>query len=448
MNDNYDAIVLGTGLTECVISGLLSVNGYKVLHMDKNNYYGGECASLNLEQLFEKFRPGKTPSDSLGRSRDYNIDLVPKFLMANGKLVKILRRTGVTRYNMEFMLCDGSYVAKSTKIHKVPATDVEALKSPLMGLFEKRRCRKFLIYGQNYKEDEPKTHEGLDLNKVPMKAVYDKFSLQPDTIEFIGHAIALYTNDEYLEQPALPAIKRLQLYEESLRMYGKSPYVYPLYGLGELPQVFARLSAVYGGTYMLAKPVDKIVFNDKGEACGVVSEGETANCKFIVGDPSYFQDKVKKTGRVVRCICILNHTIPNTDDAKSVQIIIPQNQCKRKNDVYVFMTSFNHKVAPQGKYIAIVSTQVETNNPEDEVKAGLDLIGAVEDKFFSVVDSFEPVQDGKNDKCFISKSYDAQSHFETVGDDILSLYKRITGQDYDWSAEPDAEPGAEDKHGN
>ena len=84
MNDTYDAIVLGTGLTECVISGLLSVNGYKVLHMDKNNYYGGECASLNLEQLFEKFRPEKTPPESLGRSRDYNVDLVPKFLMANG----------------------------------------------------------------------------------------------------------------------------------------------------------------------------------------------------------------------------------------------------------------------------------------------------------------------------------------------------------------------------
>ena len=29
--------------------------------------------------------------------------------------------------------------------------------------------------------------------------------------------------------------------------YGKSPYLYPLYGLGELPQAFARLAAVYGG---------------------------------------------------------------------------------------------------------------------------------------------------------------------------------------------------------
>jgi RAB protein geranylgeranyltransferase component A len=35
-------------------------------------------------------------------------------------------------------------------------------------------------------------------------------------------------------------IKRIKLYTESLARYGKSPYLYPLYGLGELPQGFAR----------------------------------------------------------------------------------------------------------------------------------------------------------------------------------------------------------------
>ena len=86
----YDAIILGTGLKECILSGLLSVKGKKVsyihsvclvavlkspnssqasnqfaavltagrnlfflrrsqvLHLDRNSYYGGECASLNL----------------------------------------------------------------------------------------------------------------------------------------------------------------------------------------------------------------------------------------------------------------------------------------------------------------------------------------------------------------------------------------------------------------
>jgi hypothetical protein len=47
----YQVIVLGTGLTECVLSGLLSVEGKKVLHIDRNDYYGGDSASLNLTQV-------------------------------------------------------------------------------------------------------------------------------------------------------------------------------------------------------------------------------------------------------------------------------------------------------------------------------------------------------------------------------------------------------------
>ncbi|RWV97653.1 hypothetical protein GW17_00039545, partial [Ensete ventricosum] len=57
------------------------------------------------------------------------------------------------------------------QIYKVPATDVEALKSTLMGLFEKRRARKFFIYVQDYEENDSKSHEGMDLHKVTSREV-------------------------------------------------------------------------------------------------------------------------------------------------------------------------------------------------------------------------------------------------------------------------------------
>jgi hypothetical protein len=38
-----------------------------------------------------------------------------------------------------------------------------------------------------------------------------------------------------------------------------------------------------------------------------------------------------------------------------------------------------------------------------------------------VRDVFEPVEDGKHDKCFISKGYDASTHFETTVDDVLDM---------------------------
>lgn len=57
----------------------------------------------------------------------------------------------------------------------------------------------------------------------------------------------------------------LQLRFEGLR----SPFIYPMYGLAELPQAFARLSAVYGGTYMLHQKDARVLFDDNGVATGV-----------------------------------------------------------------------------------------------------------------------------------------------------------------------------------
>lgn len=63
-------------------------------------------------------------------------------------------------------------------------------------------------------------------------------------------------------------------------------------------------------------------------------------------DPSYALDKVRKSGQVVRCICLLDHPIPNTKDALSTQIIVPQKQVGRNSDIYVTMVSYTHQVKP------------------------------------------------------------------------------------------------------
>lgn len=431
MDEQYDAIILGTGLKECVLAGLLGVAGKKILHMDRNKYYGGESASITpLEDLYTKFNFGK-PSANLGRGRDWNVDLIPKFLMANGLLVKLLIHTGVTRY-LEFKSVEGSYVFKEGKIHKVPSDEKEALASGLMGLFEKRRFRNFLLWVQEFDEKDPRTFKDKNPFEESIVDIYKKFGLEKGTIDFVGHAMALYLNDDYMSQPALETIKRIKLYNESLVRYGSSPYLYPLYGLGELPQGFARLSAIYGGTYMLDKPADELVMED-GKVVGVRSDKEVAKCKFVVCDPSYAMDRVKKFGQVIRAICILNHPIPNTKDALSCQLIIPQNQVNRKSDIYVCCVSYTHKIASNGWFLAIVSTTVETSDPHSEIKPGLDLLGPIEQKFVSVSDLYEPVDDGKSSQIFITKSYDATTHFESTCLDILDVYEKIVGEKFDFS---------------
>ncbi|KAL1992124.1 hypothetical protein VTN49DRAFT_4156 [Thermomyces lanuginosus] len=445
----YDVVVMGTGLTECVLSGVLSAKGYKVLHIDRNDHYGGEAASVNIEALFKKYRhlrPGEEPWKQYGRLNDWNVDLIPKFLMANGELTNILVSTGVTRY-LEFKQIAGSYVqqgsGKSANVAKVPSDAGEALRSSLMGMFEKRRAKKFLEWVGEFKEDDPATHQGLNLATATMKDVYDKFGLEESTRDFVGHSMALYQSDDYLNKPgmATDAIRRIRLYVNSMARYGKSPYIYPLYGLGELPQAFARLSAIYGGTYMLNTNVDEVLY-ENGKVSGIratmkerddTGEGMkfTTKTKKIIADPSYFPDKVKITGYVLRAICILDHPIDKTDGSDSVQIIIPQSQVGRKHDIYIAMVSYAHNVAPKGYYVAIVSTIAETdNNHHLELQPGFERLGEIKEKFMGPpIPLYEPLQDGKEDNVYISKSYDATTHFETTTDDVRDIYLRAEGQE-------------------
>lgn len=436
----YDAIVMGTGLKECVISGLLSVKGKRVLQLDRNGYYGGDGASLNLSNLFEKFQAGDAPSN-MGANRDYNVDLIPKFIMACGNLTKMLLHTKVTRY-LDFKSITGSYVYKGGKILKVPATPEEALRSPLMGLFEKRRFRKFLLFIDNYKEEDPNTHETRDLKTMTMRQLYENFGLQPDTHQFISHAMCLQLDEKHMDSPALPTVKELQTYCYSLSRYGTSPYIYPLYGLGGLPEGFSRICAIHGGTFMLNQDVDEILFNEKGEAYGVKAGNQMAKAGMVIGDPSYFaSDKIRPTGSVVRCICLLDHPIPNTNNAESVQVVIPGPQVGRVNDIFVCALGHSLQVSAPGVVIAIVSTIAEKGQPDEDVGPGLQLLGPILKRFTSVTTTYEPASDGSADKCYISSSFDGTSHFEGDCDDLLSLYKRISGEDLDMNINADSVEG-------
>lgn len=165
--------------------------------------------------------------------------------------------------------------------------------------------------------------------------------------------------------------------------------------------------------------------------------------------------QVKKVGQVVRAICILDHPLPKTKPsdkankyggAMSAQIIIPANQIDgggKKNDIYVGAVSEAHNVAAEGKWLAFVSTTVETANPEAELALGFELCGDILERFVEVSDIMAPVEDGVKDGVFISSSYDATSHFETTFDDINSLYKRITGAELDLTKVADDEAGAD-----
>ena len=460
MNTNYDVIVLGTGLKECMLAGLLAKfpkktegeeqkEGAKILQLDRNGYYGSDSASLNLTNLWKHFRPGVEVPKQYGENRDWNVDLIPKYIMANGSLVKLLLKTNVSQY-LEWKAVDGTFVyqfhqggmfskAKGV-IHKVPCTAAEALKSDLMSFFEKNRCKDFFAFIQDYEVNNPKTQNGLS-PVAPFKDYIKKYSLESNTVDFIGHAVALYTNDNFLEQKAITTIEKMQLYFNSFGRYGNSPFIYPVWGLSGLAEGFSRLCALYGGTYMLNRDVEEILYDENGNFRGIKSQGEEAYGKILITEPSYVQKfgKVKSVGKVIRRICILNHPIPNTNDVASCQIILPQKQINRKNDIFIAVLNYTHCVCKKGYFLAIISTIAETDKPETEIEVAMDIVGPILEKFDKVSEIYQPIDTTFKGNVFITSSFDPQSHFENDTDNVIDIYEKITGAKLDLTIEEEGE---------
>lgn len=190
---------------------------------------------------------------------------------------------------------------------------------------------------------------------------------------------------------------------------------------------------------MLNTTVDEITM-ENGKVTGIRSGDQVAKAPIVICDPSYANDSfLKPTGRVIRAICLLDHPIPNTNNVASVQIILPAKQMNRQSDTYISMVSGAHMICAQNLYVAMVSTAVETSQPEQEIQAAIALLGPILEMFVSVSVLYDPLEDGKLNNLWITKSYDPSSHFEVASNDILDVYQRLTGEKLDLNIEADDE---------
>ena len=81
-------------------------------------------------------------------------------------------------------------------------------------------------------------------------------------------------------------------------------------------------------------------------------------------------------------------------------------QVGRANDLYLFCCGAGHKVAPQGRYVAFLSTTVEGAAEGEsaqaiasrELSAGLMMLAGATRIFYDVYDLMTPSKDGTSEK--------------------------------------------------
>lgn len=444
----YDLIVMGTGITESMLSGLCALEEMKVLHIDRNDFYGDEVASLNITTLWDRFGPKKDIEKELLPNRDWNVDLSPKFIMASGKLVKMIIKFEAESY-LSWKSVDASYVyqwqegglfsSEKGVIEKIPSNDSEALSSNLMSLLEKRRCQKFFKFVQDFNIKEKTTWKKCDPNE-PFCKLIESYGLQTNTIDFIGHAVALYTSDEFLNRPSKEVLERVKLYMESSGRYGDSHFIYPVYGIAGISESFVRRSAVHGSTFMLKVKIHSLEFDKVEKLWNVKASSEYGDfdwkTKKIIAHPIYMEmlgrgHLLKKDKVVRRVICIMDHSVPGTKNAQGAQIIIPQKQTGRNSDIFIVVLNSSYGVCKKGYYLAIISSTPERESIDEDLKVAFGLLGSVLHRFVIETTTRMPINRDFTDGLFITDTLDATSHFEAATENVLEVFRKVTGKEID-----------------
>lgn len=405
----FDYIILGTGLTETAISCMLSKKkDIKVLHIDKNDTYGSEFATLQYKQLEKHFNSSEFNAEFLGQDRHFNVDLTPKLLLQDSRMKEFLLENEIHEL-VSFTSIKGSFMY-TDRLHSIPTNEAESLRSSVVSLMQKYKVIKFFWHVRSYFDD----------CSIPMKDTmleeFQSFGLSEESINFIGHAIALNLDDSYLLKSPRITYDRIVKYVSSIVSYDdmQSPYIYPLYGLSELCQSFSRKAALNGVLFMLRADIKKI---EKNEIFLVDPNGDSHyfTAKTIIADPRYYGDS-RVTKKIIRCIAILRK-----GRLESRNIIFMKDQLGRKNDVFCVVLGSDEYACPKGYEIGIISTIKETDNPYAEIEPVLAKLDVIK-YFLEIRDVYENDDTGE---VIFTKNVDESAVLDNIYDDIERISKKL-----------------------
>ncbi|KAJ3563993.1 hypothetical protein NP233_g8579 [Leucocoprinus birnbaumii] len=266
-DSKFDVIILGTGLTESIVAAALSKWSFRVAHIDQNPYYGGEEASLNLEEFAKwidgistvsgKFSNGTRSVTVPPYARQYSICLCPTINPALGPFIDALIQSGVSKYSGFRLLERVAVYDGKGSFRAVPGSKEDVFKNKDISLIQKRRLMRFLTFAAGDFEESNELQGKHDLPFIQF--LESVFSLSHELATVIAYALAYSSRPT---DPTISVLPRIQRYLRSVGRYGASPFLVGHYGgVGEISQGFCRTAAVSGAVYILGRQISTISTN-------------------------------------------------------------------------------------------------------------------------------------------------------------------------------------------
>lgn len=240
----------------------------------------------SLQQKTGQSHPKRWTVDEFEKQwRRFNFDLAPRVLYSSGDMVRLLIQSDISRY-CEFKLVSRILTIHDDQVQCVPCSRAHVFNSKAVTMLDKRMMMKFvkICLGE---ETDDLIEEYAD--KPFTEYLSKKFS--PIVKHYIYKAITM-TKENTSTTEGIALAKK---FFSSVGHYGNLPFITPIYGVGELPQAFSRMCAVWGGIYCLNLSVDSILTNNDKVTGIITNEGQRIECKHLIMEPSYLPENMIKS---------------------------------------------------------------------------------------------------------------------------------------------------------
>ncbi|XP_071613572.1 rab proteins geranylgeranyltransferase component A 1 [Heliangelus exortis] len=281
---------------------------------------GESALELGKTETAPSEEPKKvTYSQIVREGRRFNIDLVSKLLYSRGLLIDLLIKSNVSRY-AEFKNATRILAFREGNVEQVPCSRADVFNSKQLTVVEKRMLMKFLTFCLEY-EQHPDEYQ--DYENSTFAQFLKTRMLTPSLQHFILHSIAMVSETDSTTLEGLQATKK---FLQCLGRYGNTPFLFPLYGQGEIPQCFCRMCAVFGGIYCLRHPVRCLVVDKESGRCKAIVDhfGQRISANYFIVEDSYLPESICTNvcyRQISRAVLITDQSVLNTDSEQQVSIL-------------------------------------------------------------------------------------------------------------------------------
>ena len=325
-------------------------------------------ARLTAQARLASHSPDLSLEDFKILSRKFNIDLASKLMFARGPLIEAIINANICHY-ADFRTAERIMTYRDGDVILVPCSRADVFSTDMLSVIEKRFLMKFLSFCLTF-DEHPEDY--ISFSERPFVDFLQHKKLSVSLQHFVLYSIAMTRPSVNTAE----GLREAQKFLRSLGRYSNSPFVLTLYGVGELPQAFCRMSAVFGGTYCLRRSARSLLLDKetnlfKGIIC---TNNQQISAKHIVMEESYLPESMnlKTNDFVSRAILITNKSLKSFQNEPVTLLTIPPLGSDT-NSVRVIETGPASMSCPIGLFIVSL-TCIGVTTAQEDLQPYVDLL--------------------------------------------------------------------------